>query len=174
MFPDCRGVRLAGGWPGGTIEGDEPVTGRPRRRRRRQCRWRAGPAKSGPVVTHGGAWVGVGGGFLHVAERDPGVQCRGDEGVPERVRPDGLGDPGAASDPVEDPPGAMPVQPPPLCGQEDGSFAALADGQVDCPRRARGERDGDYFPALAGDHQGTVAALDADRLNVGVRSLRYA
>jgi hypothetical protein len=32
----------------------------------------------------------VGGGFLHVAQRDPGVEGGGDERVPERVRADGL------------------------------------------------------------------------------------
>ena len=107
------------------------------------------------------------GGFLHVAQRDAGVERGGDERVPQGVRPDGLGDPGAAGDPADDPPGAVPVQPPAIRGQEDGSFAALADGQVDRPRGARRERDGDDLAALAGDHQGPVAALDAERFDVG-------
>ena len=69
----------------------------------------AGP---GPVVAHGGARVGVRGGFLHVAQRDPGVEGGGDERVPQGVRADLLGDPGAAGDPADDPGGAVPVQPP--------------------------------------------------------------
>ena len=90
----------------------------------------------------------MGGGFLHVAQRDPGVQCGGDECVPQRVRPDVLGDPGAAGNPADDPPGAVPVQPAPLCGQEDGSFVAFADGQVDRPGGAGCERDGNDLAAL--------------------------
>lgn len=37
------------------------------------------------VVTHGGAWVGVAGGFLDVAERHAGIESGGDEGVAQRV-----------------------------------------------------------------------------------------
>ena len=40
---------------------------------------------AGAVVSHGGAGIGVGGGFLHVPERDPGVERGGDERVPKRV-----------------------------------------------------------------------------------------
>ncbi len=107
------------------------------------------------------ARAGVGGGFLHVAERDPGVRCCGDECVPGRAGAGGLGDSGASGGPADDPPGAVPVQPPAICGQEDGSFAALADGQVYCPRGAGRERDGDDLAALAGDPQGRVPAFDA-------------
>jgi hypothetical protein len=42
-------------------------------------------AAAGAVVAHRGARVGVRGGFLHVAERDPGVQRGGDERVPQRA-----------------------------------------------------------------------------------------
>jgi hypothetical protein len=37
------------------------------------------------------------------------------------------------------------------------------------PGGAWRERDGDDLPAFAGDHQGAVSALDAERLDVGVR-----
>jgi hypothetical protein len=60
----------------------------------------------------------------------------------------------------------VPVQPAAIGSQEDGSFAAFADGQVDRPRCARRERDGDDLAALAGDHQGPVPALDAEGLDV--------
>jgi hypothetical protein len=42
-------------------------------------------------------------------------------------------DPGAAGYARDDPPGAVPVQAVPVHGEEDQSFAALADGQVDGP-----------------------------------------
>jgi hypothetical protein len=49
------------------------------------------------------------GGFLHVAQRHPGIECGGNEGVPERMRPDRLADPGPVRDAADDPPGAVPV-----------------------------------------------------------------
>jgi hypothetical protein len=95
----------------------------------------------------------------------------GDERVPEGVRPDGLGDPGAAGYPADDPGGAVPVQPPAARGEEDGSFAAFPGGQVDRPRCAWCERDGDDLAALAGDHQGPVPALHPQRLDIGAGCL---
>ena len=41
---------------------------------------------AGAVVAHGGAWVGVAGGDLHVAEADAGVEHGGDESVAKHVR----------------------------------------------------------------------------------------
>ena len=75
--------------------------------------------------------------------------------------------PCAASHPAHDPPGAVPIQPTAIGGQEDRSLAALADRQVDRPGGPRRERDGDDLAALAGDHQGAVPALDAQRLDAG-------
>jgi hypothetical protein len=51
----------------------------------------------------------VGGGFLHVAGWNPCIQRCGDECVPQGVRPDGLGDPGAAGYPADNPPATVPV-----------------------------------------------------------------
>jgi hypothetical protein len=45
---------------------------------------------------------------LDVAQGDARIEGRGDECMAERVRPDGLADPGAASDPADDP-GTVPV-----------------------------------------------------------------
>jgi hypothetical protein len=75
----------------------------------------------------------VRGGLLHITQRDPGVQRRGDERMPQRVRGDELGDPGPASRLADDPPDGMPVQPPPVRGREYRPFGALADGQVERP-----------------------------------------
>jgi len=54
------------------------------------------------------------------------------------VRPDRLGDPGAARDTADDPGGAVPVQPLSVRGEEDRPFHAFADGQVNRPRGPRG------------------------------------
>jgi len=80
--------------------------------------------------------------------------------------PDGLGDPGAAGNLADDPGGAVTVQPPAVRDQEDRPRATFADRQVDRPRGARRERDGDDLPALAGNHQGPVPALDAQGFDV--------
>ena len=100
------------------------------------------------VIPHGGPRVSVGGGLLHVAQRHPGVESGGDESMPQRVRADVLADPGAARDLADDPPGAVPVQPPAVTGEENGAVAAFAGSQVDRPGGAGRERDGDDLAAL--------------------------
>jgi hypothetical protein len=104
---------------------------------------------------------------LDIAQRDPGIERSGDERVSESVRGDGFGDPGAARDLADDPSGAVPVQPPPVCGQEYRPAGAFADGQVDCPGGARRQRDGDDLAVLAGDGQCPVPAFQARVLDVG-------
>jgi len=42
-------------------------------------------AAAGTVIPHGGAGIGVRGGFLDVTERNPGVEGGGDERVPQGV-----------------------------------------------------------------------------------------
>jgi hypothetical protein len=91
--------------------------------------------------------------------------------VAQRVRPDGLADPGAARDPSDDP-GAVPVQPSAISSQEDRPGGALADGQVDRPGGARRQRDGDDLAALAGDGQRPVPTLGAERLDASAGGLR--
>ena len=63
-----------------------------------------------------------------------------------------------------DPPGAVPVQPPPVTGQESGPVCSFADDQVDRPGGARRQRDGDDRAALSGDGQGPVPAFQAQVL----------
>jgi len=84
-------------------------------------------ATAGPVVPHRGTRIGMGCGLLYVAQRHPGVERGGDERVPQRVRSDVLADPGAPGYPADDPPGAVPVQPPPVSGQEDRTILSFAD-----------------------------------------------
>jgi hypothetical protein len=81
--------------------------------------------------------------------------------MPQRVRGDELGGPGAAGGPADDPPGGVPVQPPAVSGQEHRSLGAFADDQVECPAGPRCQRDGHHLAAFAGDGQGPVAALQA-------------
>ena len=109
--------------------------------------------------------------LLHIPQRDPGIQRGGDDGMPERVRRDGLADPGATRGAADDPPGAVPVQPPPVRGQEHRAAGTLADGQVDRPGGARREQNGDHLAALAGDGQRPVPALQAQMLDAGAGGL---
>ncbi|HEX6525913.1 MAG TPA: hypothetical protein VF070_38755 [Streptosporangiaceae bacterium] len=97
---------------------------------------------------------------MDVAQRDADIET-GDERVPQRVRRDGLDDPGAAGGPADDPPGTVPVQPPPVRCQEDWPFGPLADGKIDCAGGTRRERDRDCLAALAGDRQGPGPAVQA-------------
>ena len=91
---------------------------------------------AGPVVAHGGARVGVAGGFLDVVEWYSGIDTgRGDERVTQRVRSDSLVDPGPACDPSHDPRRAVPVESSAGTVAEDRPFAALTDREID---RARG------------------------------------
>jgi hypothetical protein len=128
-------------------------------------------AAAGPVIPDRGARVSVRGGFLHVTQWDPGIKRGGDERVSERVGRDGLADPGAAGGLADDPPGAVPVKPPPVGGREHRPADAFADGQVDRPGRARRQRDGDDLAALAGDRQGPVAPFQGQVLDVGTGGL---
>ena len=107
-------------------------------------------AAAATVIPHRRPRVRMGGCLLDIAERHPGIQSGSDERVPERVGHDGLGDPGPAGGLADDPPGAVPVQPPAVGGQEHRPAGALADGQVDRPGGPRGERDGDDLAALIG------------------------
>ena len=109
--------------------------------------------------------------FLHVSKRNPGVQGGGDERVPQGVRSDRFGDPGADRDSADDPGGAVPVQSLSVRGEEDRPFHAFANGQVDRPCRAGRERDGDDLAALAGDDKRPVTALDTQVLDVGAGGL---
>jgi hypothetical protein len=84
-----------------------------------------------------------------------------------------LADPCTPGDPGDNPPGTVPVQPPPLCGDEERAFGPLADGQVDRAGCAWRERDGDDLAALAGDDQGAVAAFQAQVLDVRAGRLGY-
>jgi hypothetical protein len=66
----------------------------------------------------------------------------------------------------------VPVQPLPGWGGENGLLAAFADGKVDRPGGARGERDARFLRGLAGDGQ-AMAAFGAECFDVGAGGLGY-
>jgi len=74
-------------------------------------------------VVLGSAWEAA----SCTSRKGPRHPTGGDERVSQRVRGDRLGDPGPASDPADDPPGAVPVQPPAVPGQ---MILALAGAKV--------------------------------------------
>jgi hypothetical protein len=65
------------------------------------------------------------------------------------VRADWLGDLRTAGDPPNDPAGPVTIKTPTVRRDEDRTAVAFSDGQIDCPRRTRCQRDGDGLPALA-------------------------
>jgi hypothetical protein len=85
---------------------------------------------------------------LDVAQRDPGIQRGGDKRVSERMGGGVLDDPRATRYLADDPPGAVPVWPPPVGSQEHRPVGALTDGQAGRPGSARSQRDGDDLAAL--------------------------
>src|SRR4051812_40914565 len=86
---------------------------------------------------------------------DASVERRGDEGVPQGVRPDRLGDAGAAGDAAHNPAGVE----------------ALTDGEVDRTGGTRCERDGDDLAALAQHGEGAVPAFEAELVDVRAQGL---
>jgi hypothetical protein len=133
------------------------------------CRSSEVRARSCRIVVRGSAWRRL----PEHRQRDAGVQGCGDECLAEGARPYGLGDADPAGGAPDDPPSAVAVQPPAIRRQEDRSFAAFADGEVNRAGGAGCQRDGDDLAALARDHQGTVAALSAEGLDVRAGRLRY-
>jgi hypothetical protein len=67
----------------------------------------------------------------------------------------------------------VPVQPPPVGGLEERPVGALADGQVDRPGGARGERNPDDLAALMGDSERPVPAFETQVLDVRAGRLRH-
>jgi transposase len=121
---------------------------------------------SGPVVAHGGAGVGVAGGFLHIAQRNPGVKRGGDERVAQRVGPHALGYPCPSGDTPDDTTGRVSIDPLAVGSDEDRSLAAFPDHQIDGAGRAGRHRYGHDLATLAQDRERAVPALQAEVLDV--------
>jgi hypothetical protein len=118
-------------------------------------------AAASPVIPHGSARIGVRGGFLHVTQRYSGIECSSDKCMPKRVGRNDLGDPSAAGGLADDPPGAVPVQPPSVRGEEHRPFGAFADGQVDRPSGPWRQRTVTTLPPLRVIVNVRVTALQA-------------
>jgi hypothetical protein len=85
------------------------------------------------VAAHGGARVGVAGCFLDVAQRNSGVERSGDERVPQRMRPDALGDPGLSGYATHNASGGMAVGSLTGAVHEDRALETLTDREVEYP-----------------------------------------
>ena len=85
------------------------------------------------VVAHSGARVSVAGRFLDVTKRNSSVERGGDERVPQRMRPDPLGDPRPPGHATHDPSGSVTVESLAVAVDEDGSLEALTDREIDRP-----------------------------------------
>ncbi len=123
------------------------------------------------VVAHRRARVGARGGLLDIPERHPGVEGGGDERMPQRVRPNRLGDSGAAGQAAHDPGGTVPVQPLSVGAEEDRPVPRLTDGQADRPgsvlsRTSRLNCQPSGSPTLVGYRAGPLAGV-ADQGNCG-------
>ncbi len=123
------------------------------------------------VVDRGGAWVGVAGGDLHVAQRDSGVEAGHDERCSEHVGVD-VSEPALPADGADPAVRGSPVEALSVGPAKDRSLGSFADGEVDGSARARDERDERGFGALAEDLQGPVPAFEAEVFDVGARRLR--
>ena len=120
-----------------------------------------------PVIPHGRAGISMAGGLLNVSKGNPGVKCAGDERVPEAVRADPLCDSRPPGKPLDGPIGGVAVHPSALGAEEDRSRRSLANVEVDCPRRAGGQRDSDVLAALTGDLERSVPTLEVEVIDVG-------
>jgi hypothetical protein len=124
------------------------------------------------VIPHRRPRVRVRRRFLHVAQRDTGIQGGGDEGVAQSVRSDPLGDPCPAGDPPHDPAGGVTVQPVTVGAEEHWAHGALADREVNGAGDARGERHGDGLAAFAQHRQCPVTAFEAEVVDIDADRLR--
>jgi len=122
------------------------------------------------VVALGGARVGVAGCFLDVPQRNAGVECSSDERVPQGVRTDALGDPRLSGDATHDPSGGVTIEALPSPIHEDRALEPLVDRQVEGPGNPRRERHGHDLAALAGQCQGPMTSLQAERVDVRAKA----
>lgn len=122
---------------------------------------------AGSVVAHGGARVGVAGGFLHVTQWDAGVEGGGDERVAQRVRSHTFRDSGSAGEATHDPSRGVAIQPFTSRAQKDRAFATFPDREVDRPGGARCEGDRHDLAAFAVDREGPMPALETECFDVG-------
>jgi hypothetical protein len=103
-----------------------------------------------------------------------GVEGHGDEGVPERVPRDALGDSSGACDAGDDVGRTAPIEPQSVPGHEQGSGRAVADGGTDGPRGAVRQANGLGFASFADQVSGPLASVTTEVFDVEVAGLRDA
>ena len=94
----------------------------------------------GAVVAHRGSRVGVGGGFLDIAQRDTGVEGGGDESVAQRVGAGVLVDPSRLRDAAHDPGCGVTIQSATVVAEENGALKPFTHDKINRPRAVRGAR----------------------------------
>jgi hypothetical protein len=110
--------------------------------------------------------------FLHVSERDAGVEGGGDERVAEGVRADRLVDPGAAGEAARDPPGRVAVRPLPPRKTGPSTRSTIARSIARATRGASGMVT--TLPPSRSTVSVAVTAREAERFDVGAERLGHA
>ena len=116
--------------------------------------------------------VGVARCLLDIAERYTGIETGGYERMAEGVRPNCFVDTGPPGHPPDGPASRVAVEALAVAVYEDRPAHALPDREVDRPRCSRGQRDGHDLAALAQHGERAVAALEAERFDVGADGFR--
>ena len=166
-----------GRWPPArrSCHGCEPVTGRHRRRRRRRCTWRAGPARSVPGriswAVRGSAWEAV---SWMSRSGTPASSAAVMKACLSVCGPTVLVIPALRATRRTIRPAPCRSSRCPSAARKMGPSLRSPIARSICPGGAGRERDSDDLATLAGDHQGTVPTLDAERLDAGFRSFRHA
>ena len=125
------------------------------------------------VVDRRGSRVGVARRDLHVAKRHSGVERRHDEARPKHVRVNGS-EACSFADRMNPPVSGAPVETLPVFAAQDRPFVPFADGEIDCSRGSRHERDRGGLVALSENVQGPVSPLKREVLDVCPAGLRDA
>jgi hypothetical protein len=124
---------------------------------------------AGAVVAHGGAWVGVAGGDLDVADADAGVEHGGDESVQKHVRMQPrISIPAVAARRRSRRVAACWVHPGAERVAHDRTVAAAVDCPIDGLSDGRRQRDQDDLAALAVDLEDAMAVFLAQVADVRV------
>jgi hypothetical protein len=113
----------------------------------------------------------VAGCFLHVSQRDTGIEGGGNEAVPERVGSDSLGDPGGTGYAADDPSGGVAVEPGAVAAEKNRTVGAFADREIDGAGGARCHRDENGLDAFAEHGDGAMPAFEAEVFDVSAECL---
>ncbi len=114
---------------------------------------------SASVVDRRRSRIGVAGGELHVSEGDAGIEGGHDERCSQHVRVH-VAEPGAFADGSHPSLCGTPIEPLPVAAQQDRTFVAFTDGEIDRARGPRDQRDDGGLVAFADDAKRAVTPLE--------------